>query len=111
MTLATVIAKTRTVLNDGTGSDKYLDSTIIEAIADAIRHLWSVNPVTRKDDNGVIVERTVPSASADIVPVADKYLLGLAYYAAARIYEGNITDTVNVSLANGLFQKAAVEFI
>lgn len=111
MTLATVIAKTRTVLNDGTGSDKYLDATITEAIADAIRHLWSVNPVTRKDDNGVIVEKIIPLISTDAVPVPDKYLLGLAYYAAARCYEGNITDTVNVSLANGLFQKAAIEFL
>ena len=111
MTLAIVIAKTRTVLNDGTGSSKYLDADITEAIADAIRHLWSVNPVTRYDDNGKLVEKTLPSASTDVIPVPDRYLLGLAYYAAARCYEGNITDTVNVTLSNALFQKAAVEFV
>ena len=111
MTLAKVIEKTRTVLNDGTGSDKYTDATITEAVADALRHLWSVNPVTRYDDSGELVEKVVPSASTDAVPVPDRYLLGLAYYAAARCYEGNITDTVNVALANALFQKAAVEFV
>ena len=110
MTLATVIAKTRTVLNDGTGSDKYSDATLTEAISDALRHLWSVNPITRYDESGRIVEKTIPSATTDAVPVAERYLLGLAYYAAARCYEGNITDTVNVALANALFQKASVEF-
>lgn len=109
MTVNDIIAKTRVILNDGTGSEKYPDTTIISAIGDAIRHLWSVNPVTRKV-NGVIVETPIPTLATDIVPVSDKYGLGLSYYAAARCYEGNITDTVNAALANGLFAKAAVEF-
>lgn len=110
MTANDIIEKVRGVLNDGTGSDKYLDSVILTHIREALHYLWSVKPVTRYV-NGVLDGGVVPAAATDVVPVDDRYALGLAYYAAARCYEDNITDTVNATLAQTLMAKADKEFI
>lgn len=109
MTANDIIVKVRGLLNDGTGSSKYDNNVIIAHIGDALHRLWRDNPITRYV-NGVLTDSPTPSSAEDTIQVDGRYALGLAYYAAARCYEDNITDTVNATLAQTLMQKALAEF-
>lgn len=90
------------------------DATICRAVVDAFRRLHSVRPESRYDSQGLLADVEFPTdddaLAAFEVGVEVAWRLGIAYYAAARCYEEDITDSVNLQLAQMLFQKAAIEF-
>lgn len=91
------------------------DAAICRAVVDAFRHLHSVRPSSRYDENCALEDVVFPadsSALADFeVGLNEEWRLGIVYYAAARCYEADITDSVNLQLAQSLFQRAEAEFL
>lgn len=102
-------------LTKDTGTTPYRDdATICRAVVDALRHLRSVRPESRYDAQGALEDVAFPTDAAELaafeVGLEEAWRLGVAYYAAARCYEEDVTDSVNLQLAQTLFQKAAIEF-
>ena len=112
--IADFISPVRKLTKD-TGATPYRDdATICRAVVDAIRHLHAVRPESRYDAHGLLEDVAFPTDADKLaafeVEIKDSWLIGVSYYAAARCYEEDITDSVNLQLAQTLFQKAAIEF-
>ena len=91
----------------------HTDAEIDLFTVDAIRHMRSVRPESRYVD-GELTDITFPTAAAEIAAFAvefdGRWRLGIVYYAAARAFETDVTDSVNRELAAGYFKQADAVF-
>lgn len=109
------IAEVRRIVRDvNANSQIHSDETICRAVVDAFRHLHSVRPESRYNAQSVLENVSFPSDAGElaafVVEVNEVWRLGIVYYAAARCYEADVTDSVNLQLSQALFQKADIEF-
>lgn len=90
------------------------DADICRAVVDAILHLRSVRPEARYDDECRLADVAFP-ADADAlaafeVTLNEAWRMGVVYYASARCYESDVTDSVNLQLAQTYFKRADEAF-
>lgn len=118
-TLSAFVPDVRRILRDNaagaSGSYYYTDAQICAGIVDAFRHLNSVRPESRYNENCELVDLDYPSETSSNITTfsvyfCDEWRLGLIYFAAARCYEADIKDTVHQQLAKDLFLKAEQNF-
>lgn len=88
------------------------DPLIFAAVRDAFIHLQSVRPESRYI--GITLCDTdfpeVDGLGDFEITFDERWRLGIIYFAAARCYEADITDSVNLQLADTLTKKAELEF-
>lgn len=113
--LASFIPEVRRITRDTSASDPiHHDSDVYHALVDAFRHLYAIRPESRYSTIGQIEDIDFPKDDAAlesfVVSFDDRWRLGILYFAAARCYEADVTDSVNLQLAQALLQKADAEF-
>lgn len=109
------IPDVRRITRDTDAASPYrTDADICRAVVDAIRHMRAVRPEARYDDECRLSDVAFP-ADADAlaafeVSLNEAWRLGVAYYASARCYEADVTDSVSLQLAQTYFKRADEEF-
>lgn len=90
------------------------DATICKAVADAVVHLRSVRPSARYDADGRLDDVAFPTDADALAKLSlsleERWQDAVAYYAAAKCYEQEVTDGVSLQLAQTLFKRAEAEF-
>lgn len=114
MKIASLIPDIRTILRDK-DARVYDDAVVLGGIKDAVRHLNSVRPESRYDDEGLLNDIEFPETDDEVkafsLPLAfARWRLGLIYFAVARCYETGVVDSVNAQLAANFKQQANQEF-
>ena len=121
MTLAELERRARTGLTDTVEEYRWSPSVVLTALCEGVRHLQSVRPETRYV-GGKLKEISFPvtdagaagysltAARAWNVPVDERWAQGLVYYAMARCFEIDSSDTSNQLLAADFFNKAETRF-
>lgn len=110
--LGSFVPEIRTLIRDTIEPYHVDTSKIVGFVRDAFVHMWSVRPESRYLDFR-LSDMTWPvggDQSEIMMRFDDRWRLGLVYYAAARCYENDITDSVNLQLADTLFKRADAEF-
>jgi hypothetical protein len=115
LTLSTFVPEVRRITRDTSASDPiHQDSDVYHALVDAFRHLYAIRPESRYSNVGQIEDIDFPKDDASlgdfVVSFDDRWRLGILYFAASRCYEADVTDSVNLQLAQTLLQKADAEF-
>lgn len=114
MKISGILTKVRELLRDNSAAvHNYTDQQIAQGAVDGCYQLFSIRPESRYV-NGVLTDVEFSSTHATLVeqdiPIPEKWVLGVIYYAAARCYEIDVTDTVNLQLANQMKQNAIQVF-
>lgn len=114
-TLGSFIADVRSILRDSNSTAyHWTDATILAGVCDALAFLGSVRPTTRYGENGTLREYDFPSGETQLKAysawIPENCRVGVVYYAAARCFEPDVTDTVNLQLAATLKQQAEAVF-
>lgn len=117
-TLGTFVDEVRGILRDPqtTGSTQhYTDTAILRAVMDGFRRLWNIRPDSRyTGDNLTINDVVFPTdpTQYSTFPVSfdERWRLGVIYFAVARCWEQDVTDTVTLQLAAEFFKKADAIF-
>ena len=110
MKISVIIPKVRELLRDNSAAvHHYTDQQIAQGAVDGCRLLFCERPESRYV-NCVLTDIEFSDIHATLVeqdiPIKEKWVLGVIYYAAARCYEIDVTDTVNLQLANQMKQNA-----
>lgn len=106
MKMGNIEKKVRTLVNDSEETDcRFNPEEIYGFIIDAVRHLHRIRPSTRYV-NGVI-DDTMPEAAADgDIAVDGRFEEALVAYAAHKVYQLDMSDTVNMQLSETLRTRA-----
>lgn len=117
MTLGNFITDIRGILRDPTvqgHTPHWSDTEILRAVCDGFRRLWAVRPESRYTGAGVRLEDVVFPADDGLssfnVTLDPRWTLGIVYFAVARCWEKDVTDTVTMQMADGYFKKADAVF-
>lgn len=106
MTIGDIEKKVRTLVNDSdAGAYRFASNDIYGFIVDAIRHLQRIRPETRYANGVLMSGEIVPSASTEI-PVDYRFEEALVTYAAYKVYQLDMSDTVNMQMADTLRTRA-----
>lgn len=113
-TISSFVTEIRDLTRDTITPYHHPDLLIHKAVKDAFVHMQSVRPESRYEGMR-LVDTEFPEADSDLgafeITFDRRWRLGILYYAAARCYEADITDSVNLQLAQTLLQKSDVEFM
>lgn len=106
MTFREIEEKVRTLVNDAKSPHRFTDSQIWGFATDAVRRLRTINPSERYGENGLL-DDSIPSEVADAdVRIDPRHHEAVIMYVAAKAYELDMTDTVNLQTANVLLSRA-----
>ena len=113
-TLGGLIPNVREILRDTDNTRyHYTDMQILLGAVDGFRRLLGIRPEARYV-GGVLADVTFPSTELELkafsVSIEDRWRLALAYFAASRCYEIDVTDTVNMQLSQQYRQMADATF-
>ena len=106
MTYGAIEQEVRTLVNDTAEPYRFRSQDIWRFTAKAVSHLRTVQSSERYGDNGLIDDSIpVPASDADI-RISRKYEDAIVKYAAYQVYELDMTDTVNLQIAEALKARA-----
>ena len=106
MTVGDIEKKVRTLVNDSdTSGYRFNPEEIHGFIVDALRHLWRIRPETRYV-NGVLCNVEIEATASWEIPVSDRFEEALVAYAAYKVYQLDMSDTVNMQMAETLRTRA-----
>lgn len=108
MTYAQIEAKVRTLVNDMEAPYRFPADTIRAFIANAIRHLRLMNPSERYNEAGQL-DDALPAPGADgggDIRFSPRHEEAIVKYAAHKVYELDMTDTVNLQISETLRTRA-----
>ena len=116
LTISSFVSEVRRITRDTNASDPiHQDSDVYHALVDAFRHLYAIRPESRYSDIGQIEDIDFPKDDASlgdfIISFDDRWRLGIIYFATARCYEADVTDSINLQLAQTYFKAAEQEFM
>ena len=106
MTIGDIEKKVRTLVNDSDAPDyRFKPEEIHGFIVDALRHLWRIRPETRYV-NGVLCNVEIEATASWEIPVDGRFEEALVSYAAYKVYQLDMSDTVNMQMADTLRTRA-----
>lgn len=94
------------------GTPHYSDDKIRAGVVDGFRRLYAVRPESRYV-GGVLTDVEFPednTLGSFQVTFEDRWRLGIVYFAVARCFEADVTDTVNMQLAADFKKQADAVF-
>lgn len=106
MTYGELEARVRLLVNDTMAPFRFDQRTILGFIADAVRHLRNINPAEKYGADG-LVDETIPSPAPSAALRFDpRHEEAVVKYAAHKVYELDMTDTVNLQISETLRTRA-----
>ena len=106
MTYGDIETKVRTLVNDTQTPYRFGQSDIFGFIVDAVRHLRNINPSEKYGEDGLLDE-TLPDPEQDTdVRFAPRHEEAIVKYVAHKVYELDMTDTVNMQISETLRTRA-----
>ena len=106
MTIGDIEKKVRTLVNDSDAPDyRFKQEEIHGFIVDAVRHLWRIRPETRYV-NGILCNVEIEATASFEIPVDVRFEEALVSYAAYKVYQLDMSDTVNMQMADTLRTRA-----
>lgn len=106
MTYAQIEAKVRTLVNDTEQPYRFSADDIYGFISASVRHLRNINPAEKYGPDGLLDE-AVPAPAADTeVRFDPRHEEAIVKYAAHKVYELDMTDTVNLQISETLRTRA-----
>ena len=106
MTIGDIEKKVRTLVNDSDASGyRFKPEEIHGFTVDALRHLWRIRPETRYA-NGMLMSGEIVPAVGTEIPVDSRFEEALVTYTAYKVYQLDMSDTVNIQLAETLKTRA-----
>ena len=115
MTLGDFLPVVRRLVRDTTADlHHYEDGVILRAVVDGVEAMRSQRPEARYVGNDIVdivYPATDQALAALDAKVPRRWMLGVCYFAAGRIFETDTTDTVNAQLSAEMFKKAQMEFM
>lgn len=106
MTVNTIRAHARQILNDAVQPYRWSDGTLRDYIQKAVRRLNARVPSTRYALYVVSDYIPLPELDDESVAVDDRYDEAMALYVAYLAYLNDATDTVNAERASALLARA-----
>lgn len=106
MTFGDIGAKVRTLVNDTENPYRFTSAQIWGFIVDAVRRLRVVNPSERYGENGLLDDSIPTPASGTEIRFDSRHEEAIVKYAAAKVYELDMTDTENLQIAENLRARA-----
>lgn len=102
MTYADYETKVRLLVNDTQEPYRFAQGDVFDAVCNAVEHLRNINRAERYGLNGLLDEAVpAPDADADI-RVDSRHVEAVVKYAAHLVYQFDMSDTVNMQIAESL---------
>lgn len=106
MTYADYETKVRLLVNDTQEPLRFSQVDVFGCVRDAVEHLRNINRAERYGLNGLLDEAVPePNADADI-RVDSRHVEAVVKYAAHLVYQLDMSDTVNMQIAETLRARA-----
>lgn len=106
MTYAQIEAKVRTLVNDTEQPFRFSADDIYGFISAAVRHLRNINPSEKYGPDGLLDEEVPVPAAGTEVRFDPRHEEAIVKYAAHKVYELDMTDTVNLQISETLRTRA-----
>lgn len=106
MTYGQIEAKVRTLVNDTEQPYRFSADDIYGFISSAVRHLRNINPSEKYGPDGLLDEEVPAPAAATEVRFDPRHEEAVVKYAAHKVYELDMTDTVNLQISETLRTRA-----
>jgi len=106
MTYAQIEAKVRTLVNDTEAPYRFSADDIYGFISAAVRHLRNINPAEKYGPDGLLDEEVPVPAVDTEVRFDPRHEEAIVKYAAHKVYELDMTDTVNLQISETLRTRA-----
>lgn len=106
MTYGQIEAKVRTLVNDKETPYRFSADEIHGSIATAVRHLRNINPAEKYGPDGLLDEAVPAPAAETEVRFDPRHEEAVVKYAAHKVYELDMTDTVNLQISETLRTRA-----
>lgn len=106
MTYGEIETKVRTLVNDTQSPYRFAQSDIFGFVADAVRHLRNINPAEKYGTDGLLDEVIPAAAAGTTIRFDPRHEESVVKYAAHKVYELDMTDTVNLQISETLRTRA-----
>lgn len=108
MTLEAIENKVRLVVNDTQLPYRFTQFDIFGFIVGAVRHLRNINPSERYDPDTGLVSDTYPQSLEpdEEIRFDPRHEEAVILYAAHKVYQLDMTDTVNLQISENLKARA-----
>lgn len=106
MTYGQIEAKVRTLVNDTEQPYRFSADDIYGFILAAVRHLRNINPAEKYGQDGLLDEEVPAPAAVTEVRFDPRHEEAIVKYAAHKVYELDMTDTVNLQISETLRTRA-----
>ena len=105
MTVASIEAAARRLLQDKNTPYRWDGAEIRDALQEGIGALNAIRPETRYVNGELVDYVALPEEDDAVIDISDRFAEALTYYVAYRCYLDDSSDTVNQQLADSYLSK------